>query len=348
MVHVLPGPARRQVALLVVVAALAGCAGGEQGGGATASEIQWLERLADWQEQIGTAGAEVDDLYLAILGGDDRLRGRVDEAVRPIRDCSKRLHEDVGEVPTPRFEAGYALIGRACTRFEAFANAFERSLSADDPSAALQELDTANSEGTDLIVRAGQLIEARLIANRPLPRLGGDSEESRVEPRFSRIGSGLARKQVEVRCWSESEWPRVVGEWGAYIGTNGIGAFAQPDTDRASLAPETCRALVDLAYERDRPVSGDALDEVAYAVGVLAHESEHLLSAAASEAETECYGMQEIRRVARRLGADAAYANRLARRYWFELYPSEPAEYKSGDCFNGRSLDANPGSSRWP
>jgi hypothetical protein len=341
---VLPGPARRQVALLVVVAALAGCAG-EELGGATPSEIHWLERLADWQQETGEAGADVDEVYLAILGGDDRLRARVHETLSPIRECSKRLREDVGEVPTPRFEAGYALIGRACKRFETFATAFERSLSADDPSAALQELDTANSEGTELIVRAGQLIEARMTANRPLPRVGGDSEQSRVELRFSRVGSELARKRVEVRCWSEHEWPRVVGEWGAYIGTNDIGAFAQPDTDRVSLAPETCRALVGFAYERERPASGD---EVAYAVGVLAHESEHLLSAAASEAETECYGMQAIRRVARRLGADAAYADRLAMRYWFEIYPSEPAGYKSGECVNGGSLDANPESSRWP
>jgi hypothetical protein len=290
----------------------------------------------------------VDEIYLAILGGDDRLRARIDEALRPIRECSKSLREDVGEVPTQRFEAGYALIGRACKGFETSADAFERSLSTDDPSAALQEIDAANTEAVDLVVRAGRLIEARLTANRPLPRLGGDSEVSRVEPRFSRIGSELAHKQVEVRCWSESEWPRVVGEWGAYIGTYDIGAFAQPDTDRASLAPETCRALVDFAYERERPESGDALDEMAYAVGVLAHESEHLLSPAGSEAETECYGMQEIRRVARLLGADASYADRLARRYWFELYPSEPADYKSGECVNGRSLDANPQSSRWP
>jgi len=345
---VLPGPARRQVALLLVVAALAGCAGDDQLGGATPSEIHWLERLADWQRETGEAGADVDEVYLAILGGDDRLRARVDETLSPIRECSKRLREDVGEVPTPRFEAGYALIGRACKRFETFANAFERSLSADDPSAALQELDTANSEGTNLIVRAGQLIEARLTANRPLPWVGGDSEQSRVEPRFSRVGSELARKRVEVRCWSAREWPRVVGEWGAYIGTYDIGAFAQPDTDRASLAPETCRALVGFAYERERPERGDALDEVAYAVGVLAHESEHLLTPAANEAETECYGMQEIRRVARRLGADASYANKLAMRYWFELYPSEPADYKSGECVNGRALDANPGTSRWP
>ena len=347
MVHVLPHPARHQVALLVVVTALAGCAGSERRG-ATPSEIHWLERLADWQQEISDAGADVDEVYLAILGGDDRPRGRLDEALRPIRECSKRLREDVGEVPTPRFEAGYALIARACGRFEGFANAFERSLAADDPSTALQEIDVASTEGTELIVRASRLIEARLTANRPLPRVGGASEESRVEPRLSRIGSELARKQVEVRCWSESEWPRVVGEWGAYIGTNDIGAFAQPDTDRASLAPETCRALVGLAYERERPERGDALDEMAYAVGVLAHESEHLLSPPASEAETECYGMQEIRRVARRLGADAAYANRLATRYWFELYPSEPADYKSEECVDGRSLDANPQSSRWP
>ena len=344
----LPGPARRQVALLVAIAALAGCAGSDVRGDATPSEIYWLERLADWQQQTGDAGADVDEVYLAILGGDDRLRARIDEVLRPIRECSKRLREDVGEVPTPRFEAGYALIGRACKRYEVFANAFERSLSADDPSAALQEIDTANTEGTELIVRAGRLIEARLTANRPLPRVGGDSEESRVEPRFSSVGSELARKQVEVRCWSESEWSRVVGEWGAYIGTNDIGAFAQPATDRASLAPETCRVLVGFAYEHERPARGDALDDVAYAVGVLAHESEHLLSPAASEAETECYGMQEVRRVARRLGADAAYANRLATRYWFELYPSEPAGYRSGECVDGRELDAHPESPVWP
>lgn len=328
--------------------ALAGCAGSDERGGATPSEIHWLERLAAWQRQTGDAGADVDEVYLAILGGDDRLRARIDEVLRPIRECSKRLREDVGEVPTPRFESGYALIGRACKRYEVFADAFERSLSTDDPSAALQEIDAASTEAAGLIVRAGRLIEARLTANRPLPRLGGDSEESRVEPRFSRIGGELARKKVEMRCWSESEWPRVVGEWGAYVGTNDIGAFAQPDTDRASLAPETCRVLVDLAYEHERPEQGDELDEVAYAVGILAHESEHLLSPAASEAETECYGMQEIRRVARRLGADANYANKLAMRYWFELYPAEPADYKSGECVNGRSLDANPDSSIWP
>lgn len=344
----LPHPARRQVAALLVVVALAGCAGSNERGGAKPSEIRWLERLADWQQEIGEAGADVDGVYLAILGGDDRLRGRIDEAVRPIRECSKSLREDVGEVPTPRFEAGYALIRRACKRFEVFANAFERSLSTDDPSAALKEIDAASTEGADLITRAARLIEARLTANRPLPRVGGDTEQSRVEPRFSRIGGELARKKVEVRCWSESEWPRVVGEWGAYIGTNDIGAFAQPDTERASLAPATCRALVDLAYGHERPAKGDALDEVAYAVGVLAHESEHLLSPVASEAETECYGMQDISRVARRLGADEAYANRLARRYWLELYPSEPADYRSGECVDGRSLDANPDSSRWP
>jgi tetratricopeptide (TPR) repeat protein len=331
-----------------VIGALAGCAGGDERSGARPDEIRWLERLAAWQQQTGDAGADADEIYLAILGGDDRLQGRIDEVLRPIRECSKRLREDVGDVPTARFEAGYALIRRACKQYEASADAFERSLSADDPSRALLEFDRANTEGAELMARAGRLIEARLSANRPLRRLGGNSEQSRVEPRFSRIGSELARKKVEVRCWSESEWPRVVGEWGAYVGTTDIGAFAQPSSDRASLAPETCRALVDFTYEHERPERGDALDEVAYAVGVLAHESEHSLSPAANEAETECYGMQEIRRVARFLGADASYASRLATRYWFEIYPSEPADYRSGECVDGRSLDDSPNSSVWP
>ena len=87
---------------------------------------------------------------------------------------------------------------------------------------------------------------------------------------------------------------------------------------------------------------------MAYAVGILAHEAEHLLSPSASEADTECYDMQEIRKVAGLLGADAAYANRLATRYWLELYPSEPANYKTGECRDGGDLDSSPNSPVWP
>ena len=291
----------------------------------------------------------MDEVYLAILGGDDRLRARIDEALRPIRECSKRLREDVGEVPTPRFEAGYALIRRACKRFEAFANAFERSLSADDPSTALQEIDTANTEGTELIVRAGQLIEARLTANRPLPRVGGASEESRVEPRFSRIGSELARKQVEVRCWSESEWPRVVGEWGAYIGTNDIGAFAQPDTDRASLAPETCRALVGFTYERERPEQRRRARR-----GGLRRRRPRRMSPSTCSRPRRARPTRSAT-ACRRSGGSPGVSGRTppTQTGWrcgtgSSSIPPSPRTTESGECVNGRSLEtaANPDKAR--
>lgn len=311
------------------------------------SEIRWLERLADWQETMSEAAATADDAYLAILGGDERVRGRFGEVLRPIRECSRRLREEVGDSPNPRFTGGYELVLRSCAHYEQFARALERSFDG-DPGAALTDVEGEAAKADQLLLAAARQIESRLTANRRLPSTGGETGRSRVEPRLSRVAGVLAGKRVEVRCWSKGEWPRVVGEWGAYIGTKDIGAFAHPLDDRASLAPETCERLVGLTYRGERPARDDELDETAYAVGILAHETQHLISPVSSEAETECYGMQEIRRVARLLGASPRYGARLAEHYWRELYDEGPAEYRSSRCVNGGALDSAPESDVWP
>ena len=341
----LPSSARRQVALVAAIVALAGCAGGERSPEAASGEIPWLERLSKWERATDEAAEEAAEVYSAVLAGERRPE-RLFEALRPMRRCSRRLLDDVGEPPR-RYAKGHELMLQACRRYERYAAEIERSFRG-DPGEALLSSEAAGQDADRLILLARRAIEKELTANRKVPRLGGDTGRSRVEPLFSTAASAVVGRDVEVVCWSREEWPKALAEWGAYIGTTDLGAFAHYDGDRAYLGPEYCEGLVDLAYRNRRPTSGEAQEKIAEGVSTLAHESEHLAAPTAGEAETECYGMQDIRRVARLLGASPSYAAELAELYWEELYETLPDDYVSADCYDGGPWDRNDASSLWP
>ena len=338
-------PARHYLALVAALVAVAGCADDTQSPAPATSESRWLERLADWESDTDEAADVAFSTYSAVLAGERRPEVLV-ETLRPIRRCSRRLRNDVGEPPT-RYASGYELMLKACGRYERYAEELERSF-AGDPGEALVASEAAGEEADVLVLLARRAIEAGLRANRKLPRAGGDTGRSRVEPLFSRVASTIVGRPVEVVCWSREEWPAVLREWGAYIGTTDLGAFAHYDGDRAYLGPEYCEGLVDLAYRGQRPTSGEAHEKIADGVSTLGHEAEHLVAAGAGEAETECYGMQDIRRVARQLGASPDYAAGLAEVYWDELYRTLPDDYVSSDCRDGGLWDRNDASSVWP
>jgi hypothetical protein len=342
---VLPRPGRRQIALLAALVALAGCAGDERAPETQSDEIRWLERLSRWESATDEASEEAFSTYEAVLAGERRPEA-LTQSLGPIRRCSRRLRDDVGEAPR-RYVRGYRLILKACGRYERYAEQLERSF-AGSPGEALVESEAASEEADRLIILARRAIESGLTANRELPRVGGVSEQSRVDPLFSRVASAVVGRDVEVVCWSRDEWPKVLKEWGAYIGTTDLGAFAHYDGDRVYLGPEYCEGLVDLAYRRERPRGGRGQREIADGVATLAHEAEHLFAAAASEAETECYAMQDIRRVARLLGAPPRYADTLAEVYWDELYETLPDSYVSPDCYDGGDWDREHASPVWP
>jgi hypothetical protein len=67
-----------------------------------------------------------------------------------------------------------------------------------------------------------------------------------------------------------------------------------------------------------------------------------------SEAETECHGFQDVRRLARLLGASPSYAARLATAYWEWLYPANPKGYRTPYCRNDGPFDLNPQTDVWP
>lgn len=179
---------------------------------------------------------------------------------------------------------------------------------------------------------------------RDLPVQGGTTEKSRVEPKLSRIGSSLVGEKIEVRCWSDRDWQQLIedreeGSSPVYAGVAGEGG-------PVDLAPEACTPLVGFSYER-LPKDGRARVALAYAIGVLAHELEHVRGEM-DEPTAECHGMQRLAGVARKLGLSAAEARRLARVYWTEVYPDSDRDYRTPECRDDGELDLRPRSSVWP
>lgn len=185
---------------------------------------------------------------------------------------------------------------------------------------------------------------------RPLPTIGGVSGESRVEPRFSAVATNLARRTVEVRCWSVTDWRRLDAEWRAYVGT-GLegwnGYVSKHARHRLHLHPSVCARLVALTYKGYRPRTRAGRVALASALLTIAHEAQHS-AGISSEVVAECNGLQRIRPVARMLGATKDFAAVLARVAWLYVYPRQPAEQRSANCRNGGTLDINKRTAIWP
>lgn len=72
------------------------------------------------------------------------------------------------------------------------------------------------------------------------------------------------------------------------------------------------------------------------------------MSPSADEAQVECHGAQNVRRLARALGASPAYASGLAAVYWNRVYPYESKEYRTRECRNDGLYDMRPETNVFP
>ena len=164
--------------------------------------------------------------------------------------------------------------------------------------------------------------------------------------RLSAIASELARRQVTIRCEGVS---------GALTGAQGesgrTGFIGNKPVSVSYLQEGICQTLH--AYSQalkegpgcllpcQRPL------EIAWSVNTLAHESDHL-AGVRTEAKTECYALQAIAFVARRLGASREQARTLAAFSFDQLPGRMPPEYSSPDCYEGGPLDLRPNDPVWP
>jgi hypothetical protein len=285
-----------------------------------ATEDQWLGHYALW----------VTDLRVALLHQDrDSLAG-----------CARTLAEKLGDAPA-QVRTAKRILEHACERFAAGA-------SVENESRAFQEW----SEAAVLVRDAnGRLSHPQAMERLPLPVGTGLRDESRIEPLFTRVANDLAAPASEVRCWSRADWTTLQKE--TFGRTLNLAGFASPQYKRANLAWDICDSLATVAYTERRPTGSEQLG-LAFAITTLMHEAGHLnesgdfFGAGQNEPLAECWGMQHIRQAARRLGAVKTYADELARRYWTELYPTRPADYRTNKCRDGGAYDVRKKSPIWP
>jgi hypothetical protein len=289
-------------------------AGVGEGRWSSGDELAWLRRAGTIESALIRALAQKE--------------AGASTGVAPSGDCRRQLRR-LAPAPSRRLEQPLAALHEACARI------------ADATTTA----DVRDAVGR--VLRADAMLPPA--EGRPLPVVAGRTTTSRIEPRFSRIASDLAGHPVEVRCWSTSDWPRLLREETAYTGGRIDAAtlgFAGIDGNRENLSPGVCANLVALAYGTRRPQSVDREYLLAAAVVTLSHEPQHSRGIA-DEAQAECYAIQLSRSTAERLGAPPAYAASLQRVYWLH-YAQELPAYRSGECRDGGAYDLDSRSPNFP
>ena len=311
-------------------------AGVEDGSWATRAELVWVGKLGAWNTRLvrglqTAASIETNPRLVKLLGRrDGATMYRHEQALRPAVSCESDLMTQVGVAPTDRLAHALDIFRRACTQLERFSSAVTFAVYRHKDSEFRQAREAA-SQARTLLDQADELLPPGEV--RGLPVVGGNSSSSRIEPRFSKVASELAGKDVEVRCWSLADWRHLMREERAY--TQGklhqdLLGFAGIGDDRINLAPEACEGLVDLTYNKSRPSDPANVLLLAASVVVLAHEPQHS-KGIANEAVAECAAIHAAERTALRLGVRRAYARLLVQTYW-QHYDEEPAAYRTPDC----------------
>jgi hypothetical protein len=326
-------------------------AGMTSGSWATPAELAWLEKLGSWDTRLlrglqSAARVETTPrLAQKLMKRDGRTVVLHSRALEPAGSCAADLTTTVGAPPTARLHRAFDTFRLACKHLQRFHGAITLAINGQD-----SEIGKARTEGkraAGLLLAADQMLPPGEV--RSLPVIAGDVGQSRLEPRFGRVASALAGKQLEVRCWSGADWPRLIREESSYtdgkLGANTLG-FAGIGGTRVNLGPAVCDGLVDLAYRRARPTDEAGQLMLAAAVVTLSHEPQHSIGIAL-ESAAECNAIQLANGTAIKLGASPAYAAALVRTYW-RHYEEELPAYRSSECRRGGKLDLGRADSIWP
>jgi hypothetical protein len=168
---------------------------------------------------------------------------------------------------------------------------------------------------------------------------------------LERAASAIAGRDVRVSC------PGILATLTEVSVHDGSVAFS-PDGrpgDETKLSSGTCahlravlaREVAGLECLALETTCSEKAERVAVAVNVLSHEGWHL-AGERSEAATQCYALQTNEETALRLGATAAEARAIAAYVRRKIQPALPAEYRTGDCYDGGPLDLRPDIAAWP
>jgi hypothetical protein len=208
-----------------------------------------------------------------------------------------------------------------------------------------RERTQAVARGTTAVLVGALTAAGIAFAMRPsVPAVyGAQNATSSAAPALETAAGRLAGQPVTVDCLSRTDWSTLE----QHVGDGPLaGVTPQVGTGVIDLRPEVCDMLLGLQDGRFEPSARYPNDRrlLAAAVAVLAHEVQHVRGVA-NEAVAECYATQRVQRLAELLGASPSYARSLARVYWLDAYPRDPARYRTGACREGGPFDL-PGA--WP
>lgn len=321
------------------------------------AEVAWAGSVIEWAVgfsiPVEAATAAFDEVK---AGGNLPIEAvaQLEDLFLTILNCAPTYRSKVGDPPGDRLSRAGQLLEAACQKFAVGADAGLEIVNGEQENSRkiyLAQWKTTWNEARGLVKSAAEeLVDFQPANTRELPVADGKTLDSRIEPFFGEVASGLVGTDVEARCWSPVDWSRLMREMKAFTGgrlhpdTVGFTGFGD---ERVNLAAEVCGGLVALAYEKRRPTEGFERLELALGVAILMHEAHHA-DGVFNEAVTECLGIQDIRSAAQRLGADERYAGVLAEAYWNEVYPTLPRGYRSPECQDGGRLDQHRGSPVWP
>ena len=170
------------------------------------------------------------------------------------------------------------------------------------------------------------------------------------ENRLALVASAVASRDVAVSC--PGFFARLV-EITPNAGWVDFDQHGKPG-DKTSLSAATCRGL-ERVWRGDQRSFGclingscdeDAMRAV-WGVVTLAHESWHLRGVT-DEAMTQCYAIQTVEQVARRLGVSRQNAHVIA--VWVALDDAAApvGQYHSPECHPGGEYDRHPETPDWP
>ena len=312
-------------------------------------EKGYLRKLHAWLGAVGSASARLD---FATHGPahDDLLKGTIDARLKPqlrvLSTCATRL-SGLGTPPSSRLQQGVKVLEVACKKMTAAAKAVVRAGRTKDPSALVYFDDDMTQSGVAYSAAEHALAPQE---TRDLPAIAKPSSSSHIDTKLSDAVATTFDMSTEVRCWSKSDWPKIVRESNSFSvssdtpGTELLGFVLTGD--RINLSPPVCAELADLVYGHKRPTSGDAQMHAAEGLVVLTHEAEHV-SGVGNEAEAECYAMQDAADDGIALGLKQSYARGLSTLYWEKIYPHDLPNYRSSACRTNGKLDLYS-DSLWP
>jgi len=160
----------------------------------------------------------------------------------------------------------------------------------------------------------------------------------RAEVFFGQIATEIAHRDVSVRC---EGLLGSVTNISNHLGYVDFDAGGNP-SDTTYLTRDACNWLKEYRGSDRRVTLNRALG-----VHTLAHEAVHL-QGVTNEAKTECYGLQQMPRVAEELGASPQEARDITTYAFRTLYPQLPSNYRTSECRPGGRLDLSKNDGVWP